>query len=162
MKTLNKLIFIGCILLFSMSCEKSETLPNPVVPEGETVVIGQYEFSVVGEHDLVVDQGIDSQIGSLIAGAVHLRYDYGWYTGPVSNLPPDQYEVEEVTIDGHYRQIVKSIDPALGYVRIHFYKIDDKLASPHGYNSLTMESKDLSPADQAEALTIIYTGVAID
>ena len=162
MKTLNKIIFLGCILLFSISCKKSETLPDPVGQGGETVVIGQYEFSVVGAHELVIDQGIDSQIGSLIAGAVHLRYDYGWYTGPVSNLSPTEYEVKEETINGHYRQIVKSIDPSLGYVRIHFYKIDDKLASPHGYNSLTMVSQDLSPADQAAALAILYSGVAID
>lgn len=136
----------------------NENVSNDVIP----IEIGDYVFEFPSEFELIEEQGIDSYIGKLVGSEITLSFDFGWYTAPATGLSPDQYKITVDNIEGHYRQIVKSIDPEFGFARVHLYNINDALASPHGYNSLTMSASNVTFEEQELVIDIFNSGLPIE
>jgi len=124
------------------------------------IEIGDYLFQFPSEFSLVPGQGTDSYIGNINGTDISLSFDYGWYTGPSSNLPEDEYIVTEDEIEGHFRQIVKPIDSQNNYTKIYMYKISDQVDSPYGYNRLTMSVKNITSAQQ-DLIISVFSNVEI-
>jgi len=130
--------------------------------ENETnlIEIGSYAFSFPPEFIQVRGQGIDSSIGNINGDGISLAYDYGWYTRPSTNLPETEYLIIEDEINGHFRQIVKPVDPNLNTTKIHLYNISEQTASPYGYNSLSITVKNITVAQQ-EMIIDVFNAVEI-
>lgn len=138
-------------MFFFFSCTSDDNNNEP-----SSIQIGNYAFNFKTKFTLEELQGIDSYVGKVNGSGISLSFDLGWYTRAASNLPADEYIVTEDEINGHYRQIVKPVDPELNYTRIHLFKISDSLDSPDGYDSLTMSTNNLSPAEQEMILEVFY------
>ena len=141
-------------LFFFFSCDK-DVIKNP-----SSIEIGNYIFNFDTQFTLEELEGFDSYVGKINGSGISLSFDYGWYTGPATNLPANEYTVTEDEINGHYRQIVKPVDSELNHTRIHLYKISDAMNSPGSYNSLTVRSKDLTVAEQ-EMIIEVFNNVVI-
>ena len=152
MKYLKPLTLI-IALFFFLSCDKDDDKPS-------SIQIGNYIFNFETEFTLEELQGIDSYIGNINGDGISLSFDYGWYTGPATNLPTNEYLVTEEEISGHYKQIVKPIDSELNYTRIHLFKISDSIGNPGTYNSLTVSTNNLNSAEQ-EMVIEVFNNVEI-
>jgi len=121
-----------------------------------TIKIGDYKFAVPAEFELIVGKGIDSYIGKVVEPGISLTFDFGWFTRPLTNLSTDKYEVIENNVGGHFKQIVKPLNPELNLTRLHIYKIDDFVNHhPYGYNSLTMSTYNLTDEEYYKVLFVI-------
>ncbi|RMA66226.1 hypothetical protein [Ulvibacter antarcticus] len=159
MKNVSKILIVFALIV-NYSCKKND---DTEVEVGTTTLqIGSYEFTAPGDFYVVEGTGIDSLVGDITNGIVSMSFDYGWYTGPATNLPSDEYEVLEDEVEGQYRQIVRPIDPAQSHTRIHLYDIEEAAQFPFSYNSLTISTSGLSAAEQATVITMFYSGVPID
>ena len=152
MKYLKPLTLIVAIFFF-LSCDKDDDQPS-------SVQIENYIFHFETEFTLEELQGIDSYVGNINGNGISLSFDYGWYTGPATNLPANEYLVTEEEINGHYKQIVKPIDSELNYTRIHLFKISDSIANPGAYNSLTVSTNNLT-SDEQEMIIDVFNNVEI-
>ncbi|GAA4889546.1 hypothetical protein GCM10023311_12010 [Flaviramulus aquimarinus] len=143
-------------LFFFLSCNNDVNNNN----ELSSIEIGNYVFNFETEFTLDELQGIDSYVGNINGSGISLSFDYGWYTRPATNLPTDEYLVTEEEINGHYRQIVKPIDPEANFTRIHLFEISDSIENPGGYNSLTMSTNNINAAEQ-EMIIKVFNNVEI-
>lgn len=155
MKYLKPLTLI-IILFFFLSCNKDDN--NSM--KSSSIEIGNYIFNFETEFKLEELQGIDSYVGNIKGSGISLSFDYGWHSGPATNLPKDEYLVTEEEINGHYKQIVKPIESKLNYTRIHLFKISDSIQSPQGYKSLTVSTNNLNSIEQ-EMIIEVFNNVVI-
>ena len=146
-------------LLLSLGCS-NETETDNANPS--SIQIGDYIFNFETEFTLEELQGIDSYVGNMNGDGITLSFDYGYYTGPVSNLPTNEYLVTEDEVSGHFRQIVKPVDSKTKFTRIHLYKISDAVTSPGGYNSLTVYARNLTSVQQEIVLGVFNSVVIAD
>ena len=158
MKNLTPFILLAIVCL-AWGCKKDDV--DPVVNNPSSIEIADYTFNFQTQYVLEELQGIDSYVGKVNGDGLSLIFDYGWYTRPLSNLPANEYFVIEDEINGHYRQIVIPIDSENKDTRIHLYKKSDKVATPYGYNSLTMYVNGISSTEQ-ETITDVFENVVID
>lgn len=146
-------------LFFFLNCNNDNDYNSN---EPSSIQIGNYIFNFETEFTLEELQGIDSYVGNINGFGISLSFDYGWYTGPATNLPADEYFVTEEEINGHYKQIVKPVDSELNYTRIHLYKISDSVESPGGYNSLTIYTNNLNTEEQEMIIEVFNNVVIVD
>lgn len=156
MKYLKPLILI-IALLFFLSCNNDD---DSTSNQPSSIEIGNYIFNFETEFTLEELQGIDSYVGNINGSGITLFFDYGWYTVPSMNLPPDEYVVTEEEINGHYKQIVKAINSETDFTRIHLFKISDSIDSPFGFNSLSMSTNGLNTTEQ-EMIIGVFNNVEI-
>ena len=151
-----KLYFLFIFLYLLYNCSYNDENSS----EPSSIEIGNYQFNFQTTFTLEELQGIDSYVDNINSGDISLFFDYGWYTIPSTNLSLDDYDIFEDEINGHFRQIVKPKDAETNYTRIHLYKISDSIASPFGYNSLTIAANNLKTADQ-EMIIQVFKNVEI-
>lgn len=151
-------ISILALIHFLGSCEAKD---DTIFENGNLIAIGEYTFNFTSDFGLTEEQGIDSYVGKVSNDNFSLTFDYGWYTRPSEDLPIDEYEVVEDVIDGHFRQIVKALDPESGYTSIHLFNIIDATANPAAYNSLTFNAIGIKAEEQAYILSV-FSSVQID
>jgi len=159
MKQLLKYLTIIVLLLIT-GCKSDYEDENS--NEINTIEIGAYKFEFPNEFELTEGQGIDSYVGTVAGSGISLSFDFGWYTSPATNLSPDDYEIIEDNVDGHFRQIVRPVNPEFNYTRIHLYKVSDSINSPYGYNSLTMSTNNLTLAEQELVINIFNLVTVMD
>lgn len=145
------LMFFLCLCL---GCDNSSENQNTEV---SIIEIGNYRFKFPNGFELNAGQGIDSYIGTIDGEGISLFFDYGRYTSSATNLPISDYYVIENEVNGHYRQIVKSLNPILNPTSIHLYKISDSVGSVFGYNSLTLSINSVSIAQQEMIINVFNT-----
>jgi hypothetical protein len=152
-----KTLLLYTFLFSVMSCNTN----NESQPVNSSVItIGNYRFTFPKGFELTEGQGIDSYIGTVNGSGISLFFDYGMYTSPAVNLDPNEYLVIEDEINGHFRQIVKPVNPELNYTSIHLYKISDVAGSVFGYKSLTLSTNNLTLTQQ-EMIINVFTSVEI-
>lgn len=154
--TFKGILFIVCIVFTSCSSKDSTSSTSE---ETKVIAVGDYEFEFPTDFNLVELKGIDSYVGNLVGNEITLTFDFGWYTSPLSNLSEDEFIVTDTIINGHFRQIVQPINPEVNFTRIHLYRISDSTESPHGYNSLTMYTENISSAQLEIVLTIFNSAI---
>ncbi len=154
--TFKVILLIVCIVF--TSCSSKDSTPS-TSEETKVIAVGNYEFEFPTDFDLVELEGIDSYVGNLVGNEITLSFDFGWYTSPLSNLSEDEFIVTDDVINGHFRQIVQPINPETQFSRIHLYRISDSIASPYGYNSLTMYTQEISASQLETVLTIFNSAI---
>ena len=89
------------------------------------------------------------------------NFDYGWYTSTEEGLNPNEFEVTEDTLDGHFRQIVWSINP-LGTTKLYIHNIADAQNSSLGYNSLLISTSNLSAENQDKVIGVFENIIILE
>ena len=146
--------FIFAVFLF-LSCQKEEETIN-----ASSIKIGSYIFDFDTEFTLQESQGIDSYVGSINGAGLSLSFDYGMYTRPLTNLPTNEYSVIEEVINGHYKQIVKPVDPQNNFTSLHVFKISDSIANPLSYDSLSVFTHKIN-SEQQDMIVKVFTNLRI-
>lgn len=142
--------------LFSVMSCNTYVESYPVYPS--KINIGNYLFTFPHGFTKTDGIGTDSYIGTINGSGVTLFFDHGMYTSPAVNLPTSDYLVIEDEINGHYRQIVKPLNPLINPTSIHLYKLSDVAGTTFGYNSLTLSTNNITLAQQ-EIIINVFTAV---
>ena len=156
MKYIKPSTLIALIFLF-FSCNNDDDNSNN---QPSSIEIGNYIFNFNTLFTLEELQGTDSYVGNVNGSGISISFDYGWYTRPARNLPPDEYLVTEDEIKGHYRQIVKPVDSDSNFTSVHLFEISESIESVNGYNSLTMSTNNLNSTEQ-EMIIKVFNSVQI-
>ena len=93
-------------------------------------------------------QGTDSQVGEFVGGAMHLRFDFGWYSDPL-RVHSNGHIVSDEIIDGHSAKLVVS-KGGEGITGVHFEDLGN-------HNKLSIAGYNLNPSQQQTALAIFRT-----
>lgn len=156
MKTYN-LLFVFLISCLFINCSDGDYNDDDATQEINPITIGAYTFTFPEEFNLEELQGIDSYVGAINGPEFSLSFDYGWYTRSATGLSPTEFNTSVDTLQGHYRQIVRAMDPSENLTRLHIYKVSDSINSPFGYNSLTMYSGSITEEQQNLIIEVFNT-----
>ncbi|WP_114491457.1 hypothetical protein [Candidatus Ulvibacter alkanivorans] len=156
MRNLTKILLISAAMIF-LNCESDDGIKFQ-----DEFLIGNYEFQNNADFRMIEGQGADSYVGSLENSEITIDFDFGWYTSSVENPPSEKFEVFLDTVDGHYLQILKAIDPREDETRIHLYKIQDSVDNSFGFDSLTMVANDLNMNQQNIVLELYNSWSSTD
>lgn len=77
-----------------------------------------------------------------------LSFDYGWYTRSMDEKSNSEFLIVETEINGHYKQVVKTLESPLNFAQIHLYRMIDRVENPNRYNALTIATKNISEREQ--------------
>jgi hypothetical protein len=97
-----KKLFLILLLALSLGCKKELSEDSSNVLQFDT-----FTLKAPSEWRQYSAQGYDSKIGGIIKGADTLRYDYGWYSYPLSTETEKTHIRTSTKIDGREALIVR-------------------------------------------------------
>lgn len=156
---IHSLFLIFSLLL--LSCNNKDNKPsNLEYTNLKTIEIGDYSLQVPAQFNIQEEQGIDSYVGYLSGSGIELQFDYGVYTNPSENLPPEQYDVFLTILGSVEKQIVVGKNPNENFTGLHIRDMNN--FSPLGnYVSLNMSIVDITEVEQDLVVQILESAVII-
>lgn len=145
---------VGFVLFLSCSDSLSDDL--------KTIEIGKYKLEVPSNFRVIEGQGYDSYVGKIEESGIHISYDYGIYTSPEQDIPEEDFEVKNDTINGHSRQIVIPKNSDRNSTSVHITELNENSDDPFMAASLKMWSEGLTKRQQETVIQIFETLEALE